>query len=147
MTQDNYVEILLVEDNQSDADLAKRALTKYKLANRIIWVKDGEEALDLLFNKSNSEQALTVTPRLILLDLKLPKVDGMEVLKAIRSSDQTRHIPVVMLTSSKEENDIVESYKLGVNSYIVKPVDFNQFIDAVKDIGKYWLLVNEPPQR
>lgn len=141
------VEILLCEDNKRDADLTLRALKKRKLANNVIWVKDGEEALDYLFAKGKyQERSVSDTPRVILLDLKMPKVDGMEVLEEVRSHPETRHIPVVMMTSSQEEKDIIKSYNLGVNSYIVKPLDFNKFMESISDVGFYWLLLNKPPQ-
>jgi CheY-like chemotaxis protein len=145
-TMNNEVEILLVEDNPNDAELAMRALKKNKLANNVIRVCDGEEALDFIFARRqfNSREKLNV-PKLILLDLKLPKVDGLEVLKIIKADPVTKLIPVVVLTSSKEEKDMIESYRLGVNSYIVKPVDFDKFIDSVRDIGLYWLLLNQQP--
>ena len=140
------VEILLVEDNDDDANLTIRGLKKQNLANRLHRVEDGEEALDFIFGKGKYDGRLVNnTPKVILLDLKMPKVDGLEVLKAVRSDDRTKHIPVVVLTSSKEEKDITESYNLGVNSYIVKPVDFQKFAESIKDIGFYWLLLNQPP--
>ncbi|WP_339739392.1 response regulator [uncultured Sunxiuqinia sp.] len=138
------VEILIVEDNPHDAEMALRALKKNNLTNNVLVVHDGEEALDFVFargafaNRQNS-----VRPKIILLDLKLPKIDGLEVLKQIKSSPQNRVIPVIMLTSSKEESDLVKSYELGVNSYIVKPVDFDKFVEAIRDIGFYWLLLNQ----
>jgi two-component system, response regulator len=139
----NIVEILLVEDNPSDAELTLRALKKYNLANNVFRVFDGEEALDFIFTRGRyAKRKLEKAPKVILLDLKLPKVDGIEVLKVIKSDPVTKLIPVVVLTSSNEEKDIIESYSLGVNSYIVKPVDFDKFIDSVKDIGLYWLLLN-----
>jgi two-component system response regulator len=143
---DNEVEILLVEDNPNDAELAMRALKKNKLANNVIRVSDGEEALDFIFARGQfkTRERLNI-PRLILLDLKLPKIDGLEVLKIIKADPVTKLIPVVVLTSSKEEKDMIESYRLGVNSYIVKPVDFDKFIDSVRDIGLYWLLLNQQP--
>ncbi len=142
----NEVEILLVEDNPNDAELALRALKKNNLANNVIRVCDGEEALDFIFARGQfKDRKRENTPKLILLDLKLPKVDGLEVLKALKSDPVTKIIPVVVLTSSKEENDMVESYRLGVNSYIVKPVDFDKFIESVKNIGMYWLLLNQQP--
>ena len=140
------VEILLVEDNPSDAELAMRALKKNNLANKLVVVTDGEEALDFIFARGKfSDRKIENGPKVILLDLKLPKVDGMEVLRAIRNDLRTRVIPVVVLTSSKEEKDIIESYRLGVNSYIVKPVDFDKFLTTVKELGFYWLLLNQPP--
>ncbi len=146
MDQLRQVELLLVEDNPSDVKLTLKALQKHNLANKVFVVKDGEEALDFIFSRGtyagrNNQGTLKV----ILLDLKLPKVDGMEVLKAVKTDDRTKTTPVVVLTSSKEEKDLVESYKYGVNSYIAKPIDFNQFINAVSDLGLYWLLLNEPP--
>ncbi len=135
------VEILLVEDNPNDVELALHALKKNNLTNRIEVVRDGEEALDFIFGNGIDSNR----PKVILLDLKLPKVDGLEVLKRLKSDPQTRSIPVVMLTSSAEERDIVKSYQLGVNSYIVKPLDFEQFTEAVRHLGLYWLLMNQPP--
>ncbi|HRV96107.1 MAG TPA: response regulator [Anaerolineae bacterium] len=140
------VEILLVEDNPSDLELAMHALKKYNLANNIEIKRDGAEALDFIFCQGKyTERDIEEIPKIILLDLKLPKIDGLEVLNKIKSNPQTRNIPVVVMTSSNQERDIVESYELGVNSYIVKPVDFEQFADAVRNIGFYWLLLNEPP--
>jgi two-component system response regulator len=137
------VELLLVEDDPQDAEMTLRALRKSKLANSVYHVKDGAEALDFIFAKgSYAWRQVECGPRVILLDLKLPKVDGLEVLKRVKSDDRAKKIPVVILTSSKEEKDIVESYALGVNSYLVKPVGFEQFVDAVKQFGLYWLLVN-----
>jgi CheY-like chemotaxis protein len=142
----NEVEILLVEDNPNDAELAMRALKKNNLANKLFRVCDGEEALDFIFARGpfKSREKLNI-PRLILLDLKLPKINGLEVLKVIKNDPITKIIPVVVLTSSKEENDMIESYRLGVNSYIVKPVDFDKFIESVRNIGFYWLLLNKQP--
>nr|WP_321496696.1 response regulator [uncultured Methanolobus sp.] len=143
---ENEVEIVLVEDNQNDMELALRALKKNNIANNIVVLGDGEQALDYLYCKGEyAERDPTMNPRLILLDLKLPKMDGLEVLKEIKSDPEKKMIPVVMLTSSKEECDIVESYRLGVNSYIVKPVDFDNFVEAIRNIGFYWLLMNEHP--
>jgi CheY-like chemotaxis protein len=142
----NEVEILIVEDNPNDAEMALRALKKNNLTNNVLVVEDGEEAIDFIFCRGKySKRIKEAVPRVILLDLKLPKVNGLEVLKEIKSNPETKVIPVIVLTSSKEESDIVESYKLGVNSYIVKPVDFDKFVDAVRDLGLYWLLLNEPP--
>ena len=142
------VEILLVEDNPEDAELSLRALKKHNLANRVVHVGDGEQALDFILARGSFESRnVENKPKLIILDLKLPKMDGLEVLKALKGDPATRAIPVVMMTSSKEERDIVESYRLGVNSYIVKPVDFEKFVIAVRDLGLYWLLLNQPPQR
>lgn len=138
------IEILLVEDNQDDEELTMVALRDGKLANRIDVVRDGEEALEYLFAYGRyAERNILNPPRLILLDIKLPKVDGLEVLQRIKADPRTKAIPVVILTSSREEQDIVRGYDLGVNSYIVKPVDFEQFMSAVKQIGYYWMLLNE----
>lgn len=148
MNDTNAVEILLVEDNPNDAELALRALKKNNLANHVVVVTDGEEALNFMFARGKDQyRRIEDGPRIILLDLKLPKVDGLEVLRAIKDDPRTRIIPVIVLTSSKEEKDIVETYKLGVNSYILKPVDFDKFVDAVRDIGYYWLLLNQSPIR
>ena len=144
MTGFEHVEILLVEDNPTDAELTMRALKKRNLANNLVWVKDGEEALDFIFCRGTHQGRSNGTPKLVLLDIKLPKVDGIEVLRAVKSDPNTKPIPVVMLTSSQEEHDIVESYKLGVNAYVVKPVDFHQFVDAIKQIGAFWAVVNQP---
>jgi DNA-binding response OmpR family regulator len=138
--------ILLVEDNPNDARLTMRALEKSNLVNEIVLVRDGIEALSYLFGTGVYEgRDTSVMPVLVLLDLKLPKVDGFEVLKRIRSEELTRCLPVVILTSSKEERDIIESYSLGVNSYVCKPVDFGEFMDAARQLGLYWLLLNQPP--
>ncbi len=142
------VEILLVEDNPADAELTLRALKTYNLSNNVVVVTDGEEALDFVFARgAYSHRDIQNGPRVILLDLKLPKVDGLDVLKTIKGDPRTKIIPVVVLTSSKEEKDIVNSYQLGVNSYIVKPVDFDKFAGAVKDLGFYWLLLNQSPTK
>jgi two-component system, response regulator len=133
------VEILLVEDNPDDAELTIRTLKKNHLANHLLHLNDGQEALDFLYSEKNS------IPKVILLDLKMPKVDGLDVLRKVKSDARLRVIPVVVLTSSKQENDIVESYHLGVNAYIVKPVDFDQFIKAVTELGLFWLVLNQPP--
>jgi two-component system response regulator len=143
---ENSIEILLVEDNPNDVELALHALKKNNLTNHIQVVRDGAEALEFLFSSGAfAGRAFNLPPKVILLDLKLPKVDGMEVLRRVKSDPRTRSIPVVVLTSSREERDIVESYKLGVNSYIIKPVDFEQFTEAVRQLGLYWLLLNQPP--
>ena len=143
----NPVDILLVEDSPNDVELTLRALKRHNLANNVKVVRDGAEALDFVFGTGvHKDRPPEKKPKLILLDLKLPKVDGLEVLRAIKSDKITKIIPVVVLTSSKEEQDIVESYKLGVNSYIVKPVDFDKFIDSVSEVGLYWLVCNEPPR-
>jgi len=147
MISGNPVDILLVEDNPNDAELALRALKKNNLANHLCLVTDGEQALDFMFARGRFEgRDISITPRIILLDLKLPKVDGLEVLKAVKADERTRLTPIVVLTTSKEERDILESYRLGVNSYIVKPVDFDKFVTAVRELGMYWLLLNEMPQ-
>lgn len=141
------VEILLVEDNKNDVELTLRALGKHRLGNRVHVARDGEEALNYIFpGRANSEKREFSSPKVIFLDLKLPKVDGLEVLRTIKADENTRMIPVVVLTSSKEERDIVESYKLGVNSYIVKPVDFEKFVKAISEVGLYWVLLNQPVQ-
>lgn len=140
------IEILLVEDNPADVELTLRALKKNNIANRIEVARDGEEALDFLFARGRySEREKTSMPKLVLLDLKLPKKGGLEVLSEVKGNPKTKTIPIVVLTSSKEEKDIIESYKLGVNSYIVKPVDFENFMIAIKELGIYWLLINQPP--
>jgi CheY-like chemotaxis protein len=146
MTMNHAVEILLVEDTPEDLELALRALKKANLTNHIQVARDGAEALDFIFGEgAYAGRRVEDGPKVVLLDLKLPKVDGLEVLKRIKSDPRTVAIPVVVLTSSKEQNDLVESYKLGVNSYIVKPVNFDRFAAAVQDIGMYWLLLNQPP--
>lgn len=139
------VEILLVEDNKTDAELTLRALKKNNLANSVVWVKDGAEALDFVFRTGDYAGRANGFPRLVLLDLKLPKIDGIEVLSRLKSDARTKMIPVVMVTSSAEERDIVESYQLGVNSYLVKPVDFKQFIETVSQAGLYWAVLNKTP--
>ncbi|BDZ66886.1 response regulator [Methanobacterium ferruginis] len=140
------LEILLVEDNPTDAELTMRALKRKNLANRLVWVKDGEEALNFIYARGQfADRNPEDLPRLILLDLRMPKVDGLEVLKEIKADENTCRIPVVVLTSSQEDRDIVESYKLGVNSYVSKPVEFDDFIDAVSTLGLYWMLINKPP--
>ncbi|MBN2653724.1 MAG: response regulator [Nitrospirae bacterium] len=148
MVHDNeIVEILLVEDNPNDAELTMRALKKSRLANNLLWLKDGAEALDYIFSKGAYENRnMDIVPKVILLDLKMPKVDGIEVLSKLKSDERTKVIPVVVLTSSKEEPDIKKCYSLGANSYIVKPVDFEKFITAVSQISLYWLLTNHPPR-
>jgi len=145
-TNINIIEILLVEDSPEDIEITLRALKKNNLANKVHVVEDGEQALDFIFATGKYiERDINNRPKLILLDIKLPKVDGLEVLRRVRADERTRQIPVVILTSSQEEKDIMESYKLGVNSYITKPVDFNQFVNTVADLGYYWLLMNKPP--
>jgi two-component system, response regulator len=141
------VEILLVEDNPSDAEMTIRALKKNNLANKIVHLKDGSEALDFFFGHGQFEGRNTANkPKVVLLDLKMPKVDGIEVLRKVKSSELTKMIPVVVLTSSKEDPDIQACYDLGVNSYIVKPVGFDSFIKAVSELGLYWLLLNQSPK-
>lgn len=143
---EQVVEILLVEDNPNDAELTIRALKKHNLANKVHLVKDGAEALDFIYaEREYSDRELENRPNVILLDLKLPKVDGLEVLKRLKEDERTKMIPVVMLTSSKEEEDMVKSYKLGVNSYIVKPVEFEKFMTSIEKLGLYWLLLNKQP--
>jgi two-component system response regulator len=140
------VEILLVEDNPADLELTLHAFKNHNLANRVHVVRDGAEAVDFLFaSGANGVRSAVEGPKVILLDLKLPKLDGLEVLRRIKTHERLRTIPVVVLTSSQEESDIVQSYHLGVNSYIVKPVDFEHFADAVRQLGLYWLLLNQPP--
>ena len=134
--------ILLVEDNQSDIGLTRRALAKCRITNELVVAEDGKDALDYLFGATAEGGAL---PALVLLDLKLPRVDGLEVLRRIRGDDRTRRLPVVILTSSKEDQDVAAGYDLGVNSYIRKPVDFSSFVEAVSHLGLYWLVLNEPP--
>ncbi len=137
--------ILLVEDDPRDVELILEALADYNLANEVIVANDGEEALDYLYCRGNFKARHGDNPAVVLLDLKLPKVSGMEVLKQVRSDDKLKMMPVVILTSSREDKDWIESYKLGVNAYVVKPVDFHAFVDAVKDLGAFWAVVNEPP--
>ena len=138
--ENNIVEILLVEDNPDDAGLTIRALKKYNLANNLLHLRDGEEALKYLYSIETN-----ILPKLILLDLKMPKVDGLEVLQKLKSDETKKIIPIVILTSSKEEQDIVRSYKLGVNAYIVKPVQFDSFMKAVAELGLFWLVLNQVP--
>jgi two-component system response regulator len=140
------VDILLVEDSVEDADLTIRALRRNKIVNDIQVVEDGVEALDLIFCRgSHQDRTFTDPPRLVLLDLKLPRLGGLEVLRALRADDRTKAIPVVIFTSSKEERDVIDGYKLGVNAYAQKPVDFEQFAEIVRQIGMFWMLINQPP--
>ncbi|MFN0127437.1 MAG: response regulator [Verrucomicrobiales bacterium] len=141
-----HLEILLVEDNPADAELTLRALRKRHLANHLVHVGDGQAALDFLFGAgSHAGRDTSEKPKVVLLDLKLPKGDGIEVLRQLRADARTRLLPVVVLTSSREERDVVDTYQLGANSYIVKPVDFEKYSEAVSNLGMYWLLLNEPP--
>lgn len=141
------VEILIVEDNPNDAEMALRALRRNNLTNNVLGVGDGEEALDFIYCRGAFEKKdPCLLPKIILLDLKLPKVDGLEVLRVMKNDPEKKSIPIIVLTSSKEEKDIVASYQLGVNSYIIKPVEFEKFVEAVRDVGLYWLLLNEPPK-
>jgi CheY-like chemotaxis protein len=151
MNTTDGVDILLVEDNPRDAELALRALKSRNLADRLVWVKDGAAALEFVFGPSangdtNGNRKLCHRPKVILLDLKLPKVDGLEVLGQLKANEESKTIPVVVLTSSREEEDIVRSYKMGVNSYIMKPVSFDNFSEAVVQLGLYWLLLNQRPE-
>ncbi|EKM99455.1 MULTISPECIES: response regulator [Acidocella] len=137
--------ILLVEDNPRDLELTLAALAKCQLANEIVVARDGAEALDYLYARGAHENRVPGDPAVVLLDLKLPKVDGLEVLEKVKSDPMQRQIPVVMLTSSREERDLLRSYELGVNAFVVKPVDFNAFFEAIQDLGMFWAILNEPP--
>jgi CheY-like chemotaxis protein len=137
--------ILLVEDDPKDVELTLTALEDYNLANEVVVAKDGEEALDYIYCRGKFDSRSSENPAVLLLDLKLPKVDGLEVLKQIKSDQKFRMIPVVVLTSSHEERDMVASYRLGVNAYVVKPVDFHEFVNAIKELGIFWAVINEPP--
>ncbi len=137
--------ILMVEDDPRDVELTMTALEEYNLANEVIVTRDGEEALDYLYGRGSFAGRKTDNPAVLLLDLKLPKVDGLEVLQQIKSDAKLKMIPVVVLTSSREERDMVASYKLGVNAYVVKPVDFHEFVNAIKELGVFWAIINEPP--
>jgi len=145
MKKENIVNLLLVEDRVEDAELAMMALEKHKLTNQLKWVKDGQEALDFLFCENEFVGRDCKNPKLILLDLKMPKVGGLEVIRAIRSNPKTMNIPIVALTTSREDQDRISAYNLGVNSYIVKPIDYHNFEQCVQELGFYWLLLNEPP--
>jgi DNA-binding response OmpR family regulator len=137
--------LLMVEDDPKDVELTMTALEEYNLANEVIVTHDGEEALDYLYCRGKFHDRSTDNPSVMLLDLKLPKVDGLEILKIVKSDDKLKLIPVVVLTSSREEKDMVTSYKLGVNAYVVKPVDFHEFVDAIKELGVFWAVINAPP--
>jgi CheY-like chemotaxis protein len=137
--------ILMVEDDPKDVELTLTALEEYNLANEVVVVRDGEQALDYLYCRGEYKNRSTDNPSVMLLDLKLPKVDGLEVLKQVKSEEKLRFIPVVVLTSSKEEKDMVASYKLGVNAYVVKPVDFHDFVNAIRELGVFWAVINQPP--
>ena len=139
--------ILLVEDSPRDLELTLAALSKCQLANEIVVARDGAEAIDYLYRRGEHEHRLLGDPAVVLLDLKLPKVDGLEVLEQVKKDESLRHIPVVMLTSSREEQDVVKSYELGVNAFVVKPVDFREFFEAIRDLGAFWAILNEPPPR
>jgi len=141
------IELLIVEDNPQDLELALRALKKGNITNRIEVARDGAEALEFLFCRgAHASRKITDTPKVVLLDLKLPKVDGLDVLRQIKADPRTRTIPIVVLTSSREQSDLIASYQIGVNSYIVKPVNFESFSKAVQDLGLYWLILNQPPR-
>ena len=144
-TNNKLGRILMVEDDPKDVELTLTALEEYNLANEVIVARDGEQALDYLYCRGKYETRSGDNPAVMLLDLKLPKVDGLEVLKQIKSNGKLRMIPVVVLTSSKEEKDMVASYRLGVNAYVVKPVDFHEFVNAIKELGVFWAIINEPP--
>jgi CheY-like chemotaxis protein len=137
--------ILIVEDDPRDVELTLMALEDYKLANQVVITRDGQEALDYLYCRGQFDTRSDGNPAVVMLDLKLPKVDGLEVLKQVRSDEHLKMIPVVVLTSSHEEKDMMRSYKLGVNAYVVKPVDFHEFVNAVKELGVFWAVINEPP--
>lgn len=139
--------ILMVEDDVNDVELALTALAEYNLANEVVVVHDGEEALDFLHCRGDYKMRLPGNPAVVLLDLKLPKIDGIELLRQVKSDENLKEIPVVVLTSSREDTDLAECYKLGANAYVVKPVDFQQFVEAVKQLGAFWAVINEPPPR
>jgi CheY-like chemotaxis protein len=142
---ERFGRILMVEDDPRDVELTLTALEDYKLANEVVVCRDGQEALDYLYSRGKFSDRVNENPAVMLLDLKLPKVDGLEVLQQVKSDERLRTIPVVMLTSSHEENDMMRSYKLGVNAYVVKPVDFHEFVNAVKELGVFWAVINQPP--
>jgi CheY-like chemotaxis protein len=142
---EKFRRILMVEDDPRDVELTLTALEDYKLANEVVVCRDGQEALDYLYSRGKFSDRVNENPAVMLLDLKLPKVDGLEVLQQVKSDERLRMIPVVMLTSSHEEKDMMQSYKLGVNAYVVKPVDFHEFVNAVKELGVFWAVINQPP--
>jgi CheY-like chemotaxis protein len=142
---DSLGRILLVEDDPKDVELTLTALDEYNLANEVVVATDGEQALDYLYYRGKFMQRARENPAVLLLDLKLPKVDGLEILKQLKADEKLRMIPVVVLTSSREERDMVTSYQLGVNAYVVKPVDFHEFVNAIKELGIFWAVINEPP--
>ena len=142
---DNLGRILMVEDDPKDVELTLTALEDYNLTNEVVVARDGEEALDYLYCRGSFKMRTNENPAVLLLDLKLPKIDGLEVLQQIKSDEKLKLIPVVVLTSSREERDMVASYKLGVNAYVVKPVDFHEFVNAIKELGIFWAIINEPP--
>ena len=144
-TMNKLARILMVEDDPKDVELTLTALEEYNLANEVVVTRDGEQALDYLYCRGEYETRSNGNPAVVLLDLKLPKINGLEVLKQIKSDEELKMLPVVVLTSSKEEKDMVTSYKLGVNAYVVKPVDFHQFVNAIKELGVFWAVINEPP--
>jgi CheY-like chemotaxis protein len=147
MTPTDHIEILLVEDSPADAEMTLRALRGNNLANKVHWVKDGAQALEFMFRRGEyAGRDLASTPKLVLLDIKMPKIDGIEVLRRLKAREETRPVPVVVMTSSNEERDVVESYRLGVNSYIVKPVQFESFLETVAKIGLYWVITNRVPK-
>ncbi len=147
MNQQNVVDILLVEDNPQDVELTIRALKKHNITNKLIVLEDGAEAMDFIFCRGKyEERGITNHPKVILLDVKLPKVSGLEVLRAIKEDERTRTIPIVMVTSSRQDPDIKTAYEYGANSYVVKPLDFNAFVEAMSQLGLYWLLVNKAPK-
>jgi CheY-like chemotaxis protein len=141
----NFGRILMVEDDPKDVELTLMALDEYHLANEVVVARDGQEALDYLYRRGQFSTRSQENPAVILLDLKLPKVDGLEVLQKIKADERLRMVPVIVLTSSHQEKDVMRSYKLGVNAYVVKPVDFHEFVNAVKELGAFWAVVNEPP--
>jgi two-component system response regulator len=143
----SHVEILLIEDSMEDAELTKLALKKHKLGNNLVHLEDGAQALDFIFARGNfADRSIFDIPKVILLDLNMPKIGGLEVIRQVKADERTKSIPIVVMTSSKEDQDIIESYKHGVNGYVVKPVGFEEFAKAVADLGMYWLLVNQSPR-